>query len=233
MAGMQDWTWSEKYPGFAELCAYFEQKRKSKYPEIYKNRMTTFAGFQYDFRDKNTFDDTPEEREAFYEKLFEDGGFEFRLANYKDYLFDKNANREAYDFWARKTRTRILDPVKRDILAPVEPPHAFGTKRPSLEQNYYEILDRPQNEVVDIRNTPIIEVTETGIKTNDGKHRAFGVIALATGFDSVSGGMKNMGLKDIGGVQLAEKWKNGIWSYLGMSLAGYPCVALPHQPLWR
>lgn len=49
-------------------------------------------------------------------------------------LKDKKANREAYDFWAKKTRARIQDPRKRDILAPVEPPHAFGTKRPSLEQ---------------------------------------------------------------------------------------------------
>merc|ERR1712029_764482 len=99
-------------------------KRKPEYPEIYKNRMTTFAGFQYDFVQRNTLDDTPEEREAFYEKLFEGGGFEFWLANYKDLLFDKEANRQAYDFWAKKTRARITDPKKRDILAPLEPPHA-------------------------------------------------------------------------------------------------------------
>ncbi|KAF2473102.1 FAD/NAD(P)-binding domain-containing protein [Lindgomyces ingoldianus] len=196
--------------------------RKSDYPEIYKNRMTTFAGFQYDFVDRNTLDDTPSQREAFYEKLFANGGFEFWLANYKDLLFDKEANNEAYKFWAKKTRARISDPRKRDILAPENPPHAFGTKRPSLEQNYYEMLDKPQNDVVDIKKTPIVEVTETGIKTEDGKLREFDVIALATGFDSVTGGMKNMGLKDIDGVELNEKWKMGTWSYLGMTCAGYP-----------
>ncbi|KAF2687068.1 FAD/NAD(P)-binding domain-containing protein [Lentithecium fluviatile CBS 122367] len=199
-----------------------QQKRKPKYPEIYRHRMTTFAGFQYDFIDKNTFDDTPEEREAFYQKCFDNGGFEFWLANYKDLLFDKEANRQAYDFWAKKVRARITDPRKRDILAPLEPPHAFGTKRPSLEQNYYEMLDKPENDVIDIKKTPIVEVTETGIKTEDGKHREFDVIALATGFDSVTGGMKNMGLQDVDGVQLSEKWKNGTWSYLGMSCAGFP-----------
>jgi hypothetical protein len=35
--------------------------------------MTTFAGFPYDFSEKNTFDDSPEEREAFYEKLWNNG----------------------------------------------------------------------------------------------------------------------------------------------------------------
>ncbi|ORY02932.1 hypothetical protein BCR34DRAFT_492764 [Clohesyomyces aquaticus] len=196
--------------------------RKPDYPSIYKNRMTTFAGFQYDFVQRNTFDDSPSEREAFYTTLYENGGFEYWLANYKDLLFDAEANAQAYEFWARKTRARITDPRKRDILAPEKAPHAFGTKRPSLEQNYYEMLDKHENDVVDIKATPIVEVTETGIKTSDGKVREFDVIALATGFDSVTGGMKNMGLKDIDGVELAEKWKSGTWSYLGMTCAGYP-----------
>ncbi|KAF2735081.1 cyclopentanone 1,2-monooxygenase [Polyplosphaeria fusca] len=199
-----------------------QEQRKAQYPEIYKNRMKTFAGFQYDFVQRNTFDDSPEEREAFYEERFKKGGFEFWLANYKDLLFEKDANREAYNFWAKKTRARISDARKRDILAPLDPPHAFGTKRPSLEQNYYEMLDKPENDVVDIKATPIVEVTDSGIKTEDSKLREFDVIALATGFDSVTGGMKNMGLRDIDGVDLSEKWKMGTWSYLGMTCSGYP-----------
>ena len=199
-----------------------QEKRKPEYPELFKYRMTTFAGFQYDYVDKNTFDDSPEEREAFYQARFDNGGFEFWLANYKDLLFDKEANRQAYDFWAKKVRARITDPRKRDILAPLEPPHAFGTKRPSLEQNYYEMLDKKENDVVDVKKTPIVELTETGIKTEDGQHREFDVIALATGFDSVTGGMKDMGLKDVDGVPLSEKWKTGTWSYLGMTCAGFP-----------
>lgn len=199
-----------------------QTNKKSTYPDLFKYRLTTFAGFQYDFLQRKTFDDSPEAREAFYQRLFDNGGFEFWLANYKDLLFEKEANREAYDFWARKVRARITDPRKRDILAPLEPPHAFGTKRPSLEQNYYEMLDRPENDIVDIKKTPIVEVTETGIRTEDGKHREFDVIALATGFDSVTGGMKNMGLQDVDGVPLSERWKSGTWSYLGMTCAGFP-----------
>ncbi|KAF2000009.1 FAD/NAD(P)-binding domain-containing protein [Amniculicola lignicola CBS 123094] len=207
-----------------------ENQDKSRYPELFKHRMTTFAGFQYDFIKKRTFDDSPEEREAFFEERFDKGGFEFWLATYDDMLFDEKANDEAYNFWAKKTRARISDPRKRDILAPLTPPHPFGTKRPSLEQNYYEMLDKPENDVVDIKKTPIVEVTETGIKTEDGKIREFDVIALATGFDSVTGGMKNMGLKDVDGVELAEKWKMGTWSYLGMSCAGFPNMFFLYGP---
>ncbi|KAK4993655.1 hypothetical protein LTR28_010740 [Elasticomyces elasticus] len=195
---------------------------KKDYPEIYRNRMKTFAGFSYDFVEKNTFDDSEEEREKFYRELWDEGGFKFWLATYKDMLFDKKANDQAYNFWVKNTRERIKDPRKRDILAPLEAPHAWGTKRPSLEQNYYEALDRPENDVVDVKATPIKKFTETGIETSDGKHREFDVIALATGFDSVTGGMKNMGLKDVNGVDLADKWKMGTWSYLGMTCNGYP-----------
>ncbi|KAI9699549.1 MAG: hypothetical protein M1820_007180 [Bogoriella megaspora] len=206
----------------AKLTREEQEQRKKDYPDIYRNRMTTFAGFEYDFYQRETLDDSPEEREKFYEGLWERGGFEFWLATYKDMLFDKKANDEAYNFWAKKTRARITDPRKRDILAPLNQPHTFGTKRPSLEQNFYEQLDKPENDVVDTKATPIEEFTETGIITSDGQHREFDVVALATGFDSVTGGMKNMGLKDVDGVSLADKWKMGTWSYLGMTCNGYP-----------
>lgn len=131
-------------------------------------------------------------------------------------LFDKKANDQAYNFWAKKTRARISDPKKREILAPLEAPHAWGTKRPSLEQDYYEQLDKPQNDIVNVKENPIVEVRENGIVTADGQLREFDIIALATGFDSVTGGMKNMGLRDIHGTLLKDKWAEGTYSYLGM-----------------
>ena len=102
-------------------------------------------------------------------------------------LFDKEANAQAYNFWVKKTRARITDPRKRDILAPLESPHAWGVKRPSLEQNFYEVMDRPENNIVDLKKNPIKEVNEKGIVTEDGDLHEFDLIALATGFDSVTG----------------------------------------------
>ncbi|MCJ1417740.1 hypothetical protein MMC32_004085 [Xylographa parallela] len=195
---------------------------KDQYAQIYKHRLSTFGGFSSDRSGKMTFDDTPQQRQAFFEKPWENGGFEFWLANYDDMLLDATANREAYDFWAKKTRSRLHDPVKKDILAPLEAPHPFGTKRPSLEQDYYEQFNKPNVHVVDVKQNPIVEVTPTGIVTADGKLHEVDVIALATGFDSLTGGMKNMGLKDADGVDLSEKWKTGTWSYLGMTCHGYP-----------
>lgn len=148
-------------------------------------------------------------------------------------LFEWESNDQAYNFWYKKTRERVKDPRKAEILVPKKPPHTFGTKRPSLEQDFYETLDDPKNDVVDINENPVVEVKENGIVTKDGKLHEFDIIAFATGFDSVTGGMMTMGLKDINGTQLKDKWKDGTYSYLGMTCDGFPNMFFlygPHGP---
>ncbi|KAK7519174.1 cyclopentanone 1,2-monooxygenase [Phyllosticta citriasiana] len=205
-----------------KLTVEEQEANKKHYPDMYNYRLTTFSGFPMDFVNRKTFDDTPEEREKFFEELWSKGGFHFWLGTYKDMLFDEKANDEAWNFWLKKTRARITDPKKRELLAPLQKPHPWGTKRPSLEQNFYEMMDRPQNEIVDAKKTPVVEVTEKGLKTSNGQEREFDVIALATGFDGVTGGMKNMGLMDVDGNDINDKWKNGLYTNLGMTLSGFP-----------
>lgn len=137
-------------------------------------------------------------------------------------LFDQKANRQAYNFWAKNVRDRIGDPRKRDLLAPLEPPHPFGVKRPCLEQNYYEQFNRPNVDIVDIRQNPIAEIKPTGIMTSDGTLHEFDVIAVATGFDITTGGMTSMGLRSIHGTTLQDEWKSAANTYLGTTVSGYP-----------
>lgn len=165
-----------------ELTVAEQENTKRFYPEIFKFREKNFAGFLFDWYEKKTFDDTPEEREELFEKLWNAGGFRLWVATYKDSLLDADANKESYKFWVKKTRDRIVDPRKRDLLAPLEMPHLFGVKRPSLENNYFEQFNRPGVDVVDIRNNAIKEFDETGIVLEDGTHHDFDVIAVATGF---------------------------------------------------
>lgn len=156
-------------------------KKEGKYDEAFNKCKTTFAGFDYDFTPRNTFDDSPEEREAFYHNLLiEEGGFKFWLNTYKDMLFDEKANEEAYNFWRKMVHSRVKNKEKADLLAPKEAPHPWGTKRPSLEQNYYEVLDMDHVDIVDVNKTPIEEITETGVRTKDGLVEV-DIIALATG----------------------------------------------------
>ena len=161
---------------------------KPYYPRIHALRELCFAGFDYDLYQRNTFDDSPEERQATFERLWKQAGFGLWLGGYQDYLSDMKANREAYNFWRSKQMTRVKNPEKQKVLFPEEPPHPFGVKRPCLEQTYYEQLDRDNVEIININEkngSPIERFTERGIVTQ-GKEMEFDIIALATGFDVVS-----------------------------------------------
>jgi len=124
-----------------------------------------------------------------------------------------------YDFWARKARARIQNPQKRDLLAPIDPPYFISTKRPSLEQDYYEQIDQDH---VEITNSPITEFTETGIRTENGTLREFDIIAVCTGYDAVTGGLRQMGIKGKDGIDLDQKWEEGVATNVGMIVNGYP-----------
>jgi len=129
----------------------------------------------------------------------------------------------------------VKDPEKKKVLFPEQKPHPFGVKRPCLEQNYYEILDKPTTEIVNINEkngTPIEKFTEKGIVAG-GKEREHDIIVLATGFDVVTGGMTSMGLKSINGTYLKDEWKAAANTFLGTTISGYPNMFHlygPHGP---
>ncbi|KAK0252820.1 hypothetical protein LTS09_011977 [Friedmanniomyces endolithicus] len=226
-----------------KLSAEEQEEAKRWYPELFDLRERCFGGqgFVYDFCERSTFEDSEEEREKFFEKLWADGGvrmivshvcedrdkltsnqFRYWLGNYKDYLFDAKANRVVYDFWAKKQRARINDPAKRDILAPLEPPHPWGVKRPCLEHSYFEQYNRDNVEPVSLKGRTIECFNETGIKLSDGSQHDFDIICIATGFDVVTGGMTAMGLHSINGESLESQWKKSAHTYLGTTVSGYP-----------
>ncbi|TKA75117.1 hypothetical protein B0A55_05024 [Friedmanniomyces simplex] len=216
-----------------KLSAEEQEEAKKWYPELFDLRERCFGGFLYDFCEKTTFEDTPEDREKFFEKLWSDGGFRYWLGNYKDYLFDPKANRAVYDFWAKKQRARLDNEKDRDILAPLEPPHPWGVKRPCLEHSYLEQYNRPNVEAVSLKNTSIESFNEDGIKLADGTQHDFDIIVIATGFDVVTGGMTAMGLHSLNGETLEAQWKKSAITYLGTTVSGYPNMFHlygPHGP---
>lgn len=154
--------------------------------------------------------------------MWKQAGFGLWLGGYKDYLFDEKSNLESYNYWRKKQSARVKNEEKKKVLFPEKPPHPFGVKRPCLEQNYYEMLDRDNVSIVNINEshgTPIERFTEKGIVAN-GKEEEFDIIALATGFDVVTGGLTNMGLKSINGTYLKDEWKSAANTYLGTTISG-------------
>lgn len=213
-----------------QLTDEYHDEAMSGLSDVMKTSRRTGGGFDFDSeRVLKTFDHSAEEREAYYRKLWDKGGFRFHGMNYSDFLTDHAANDEAYQFWTKNVRARIKDPRKRDLLAPLEKPHAIGGKRPSMEQWYYDIFDKPNVDIVDVRQNPIQDIVPEGIRTSDGVIHELDVIALATGFDSVTGGLKAMQIQGTKGL-LRDKWEDGILTHLGISISSFPNFFMVYGP---
>jgi cation diffusion facilitator CzcD-associated flavoprotein CzcO len=205
------------------------RRMKENYPEMFDRRTKTFAGFDYDVLAKSALEVSDDERQATFERLWEIGGFAPWIGSFNDILLNEEANRAAYKFWRDKTLKRIKDPAVAEILAPAEPLHPFGVKRPSLEQHYYEIFNQPNVRLVDLRTNPIERATPGGIKTAAGAHE-LDILVLATGFDAVTGGLTRIDIRGTEGETLKEKWAKGVRAQLGMAAAGFPNLLFVYGP---
>jgi cation diffusion facilitator CzcD-associated flavoprotein CzcO len=204
-------------------------RMKRTYAEGFLKRAETFAGFDYDFIPKNALDVSEQERQATYEDLWNQGGFAPWLGTFQDVLINEQANDTAYAFWRDKVRARIKAPALVEKLAPMRPPHPFGVKRPSLEQHYYEAYNQPNVHLVDLREDPIERITPSGIKTKDGEYE-LDIIVLATGFDSLTGGLTSIDIRGTNGETLREKWSSGSRAHLGTASANFPNLLYVYGP---
>ena len=62
---------------------------KADYPEMFQRCQETFSCFLHTPDPRGTFEVTPEEREAFYEKLYASPGFGIWVGNFQDMLTDR------------------------------------------------------------------------------------------------------------------------------------------------
>jgi cyclohexanone monooxygenase len=160
-----------------------------------------------------------EERRAIYEAAWGAGGFTFTFGTFGDLLVDEKANQTAADFVRSKIDDIVADPEVAAMLKPTAFP--FGTKRLPLDTNYYQTFNRPNVTLVDLRRTPLEEITATGVTTSGGHHE-LDVIVYATGFDALTGPLQALGIRGKGGRPLADAWAEGPRTYLGLAVPGFP-----------
>ena len=204
---------------------------RANYPEIFARCQETYGCFIHATDPRATLAVTPEEREAFWEKLYGEPGFGIWMGNFRDILVDREANALISDFLARKIRQRVKDPTVAEKLIPRN--HGFGTRRVPLESGYYEVYNQPNVKLVDISETPIECITPTGVKTSDTEYE-FDIIIYATGFDAITGAFDRIGIRGVDGVSLKEKWQDGPQTFLGILVDGFPNLLMvmgPHAGL--
>ena len=203
----------------AQLRADFEAMR-----EVLN---TSLAGFLHPPHDRATFDDSEDERRAFFERMWNSPGFSKLNSNYTDLVLDRAANAEWCDFIAEKIRSIVLDPDTAEKLIPKD--HRFAEKRPPFVTGYYEVFNKPNVSLVDLEQTPIVRMTEGGIETAEGE-RQFDIVVWATGFDFGTGALTRMGIRGRHGLALEDYWADGPKTFLGVQTTGFPNLFFPGGP---
>ena len=205
-----------------------EQTRlRAEFEAMCETLNTSAAGFLHEPHDRTTFDDSDEERRAFYEKMWNSPGFSKLTSHYTDLLFDEAANAQWCDFLADKIRGIVEDPGTAERLIPKD--HRFGEKRPPFVTGYYEAFNQPNVSLVDLHETPILRMTEHGIETADGV-RDFDIVVWATGFDFGTGALARMGIRGRDGIALTDHWADGPVTFLGVQTVGFPNFFFPGGP---
>ena len=200
---------------------------RDRYPEIFARCHETPGCFIHSPDPRSALEVTPEEREAFFEKLYSEPGFGIWQGNFRDILVDREANALISDFVARKIRQRVKDPAVAEKLIPKN--HGFGTRRLPLETHYYEVYNQPNVKLVDLNETPIECITPAGIKTSDAEYE-FDMIIYATGFDAITGAFDRIDIRGVDGCRLKDKWGDGPQTYLGVLVEGFPNMLMAMGP---
>jgi cation diffusion facilitator CzcD-associated flavoprotein CzcO len=204
-----------------------QEQLRADFEHLCKVLNTSISGFAHPVNERAAFDDSEAERQAFYEKMWNSPGFMKLTSNYYDLLFNEAANAEWCRFIAAKIRGIVQDPETADKLIPSD--HGVGGKRPPFVVGYFEAFNDPKVSLVDLRETPIVRLTETGIETTDGV-REFDIIVWATGFDFGTGALARMGIVGRNGLELTEHWADGPSTFLGLQTRGFPNLFFPGGP---
>ncbi len=101
----------------------------------------------------------------------------------------------------------------------LKPWYMLMCKRPCFDNAYLPTYNRPNVHLVDTRGKGIQEISEAG-PVFEGKVYELDVLIYATGFEVQKTGIYNQ-IRGVGGVELNDKYKDGIRTVLGIHSHGY------------
>ena len=175
--------------------------------------------------DKSVFSVDEQERRETFERAWKNGGNAMHRS-FNDILVDTKASTLVNAFLHAKIDEIVRDKKTAEM---VKPRQFYGTKRIILDSGYYEMFNRPNVTLVDVKRDPIEKLTAPGIKTRDASYDV-DVIVFATGYDALTGSLTRMDIRGRAGVKLGDVWKDGPQSYLGMMVVGFPNLFIVSGP---
>jgi cation diffusion facilitator CzcD-associated flavoprotein CzcO len=211
----------------SEISAEQMTEIRERYDEIFETCARTPGGFEHEPDRRGFYEVTPEERYELWDRLYDEPGFSIWLRNFREIFTDEEANAELSEYVAQRIRGRVHDPVVAEKLVPKD--HGFGVQRVPMETGYLEAYNRENVHLVDINETPLERVTETGIRTTE-RDYDFDIIVYATGFDAITGSFDHIDIRGRDGLTLREKWFDNPSTFLGMLVSGFPNLLMPSGP---
>ncbi|MEV7086188.1 NAD(P)/FAD-dependent oxidoreductase [Streptomyces sp. NPDC093085] len=204
-----------------------QQALKADFERIRDTLNTSPSGFLHTLNPVSGADVAPEERQKFYEKIWNSPGFTKLTEHYRDMTSNPEVNAEWCAFMADKIRGIVADPETARRLIPTD--GGYGARRPPFGTGYYEAYNRPNVSLVALPEEPIVRITETGIETTAGL-REFDIIIWGTGYDFGTGALNRLGVRGKRGLALEEYWADGPATYLGVAAVGFPNFFFPGGP---
>ncbi len=205
-----------------------EARTKARYPEIRQEAKTSGFGVSgFPLPTRSALEVSPEERQEIFEGFWREGGYIGLLSCFTDFMTSEEANETAAAFVRDKIRGIVKDPEVAELLAPKTYP--IGSKRVCLDTNYYETFNRENVTLVDVKKAPIEEITEAGLRTAKADYQ-LDALVFATGFDAMTGALKEIDITGRDGLTIAEKWAGGPMTYLGIAIAGFPNLFMVTGP---
>ncbi|WP_342535010.1 NAD(P)/FAD-dependent oxidoreductase [Lysinibacillus sp. FSL K6-1151] len=197
----------------------FITETKQNFEALKQSMRNSISGTPFAQNQQSAMEDSDDKRMAVFEEAWAQGGFAF-AATYDDLLTNEQSNEKAAEFIRSKIRQIVKDPVVAEKLCPK---YMYGTKRQVLDSDYFEAYNRENVVLVDVKESPIKKITETGIQTTD-EHYDLDRIIFATGYDGMTGPLFKIDIRGRNGETLKEKWEDGasVQTYLGLTTAGFP-----------
>lgn len=194
-------------------------KQKANYDQIWDQVKNSAVAFGFEESTIPAETATQEERERVFEAAWQrGGGFYFMFGTFCDIATSQVANDAAADFIKGKIRKIVKNPQIAEKLIPND----LYAKRPLCGNDYFDVYNRDNVTLADVKSDPIAEFTPNGIRLESGEEHELDVVIFATGFDAVDGNYVKMDLRGRGGVTMRDTWKEGPLGYLGMMEVDFP-----------
>ena len=191
---------------------------KSNYRERRRKAWASGGGTPFDPYPKGAMEVDEEERRRVFDEWWTRGGYLFAKA-FPDQTVNLEANDAAREYVEARIRGMVVNPEIADDLIPTD--HPIGTKRIVTDAGYYTAFNRDNVTLVNLRKTPIQQITETGVSTTGGDH-ALDILVYATGFDAMTGALSRIDIRGRDNLSLRESWAAGPRTYLGLMADGFP-----------